>query len=193
MTARVPSTFDPREHSRPRDPRSSSGSASGTEEYAAAGLEGQLPAGVRSLEQAVRSYKQYRARAEGRASSVAAAGSVAVIPQNADGAWLIVLEGEHDLSTAALLVQATIGLWQRCALAVVDVSRAAFIDTTVIDWLMYAKCMLGASGTLVIVEGPPSSAAARLFRLLGLCEVVACVPTRQDALARMRTGSRTSA
>ncbi len=126
---------------------------------------------------------------EGRARRVGAViGSVVVSPQDADGAWLIALEGEHDLSTAGLLEQATIGLWQRCTLAVVDVSGAAFIDTTVINWLMSAKLMLEASrgGTLGIVEGPPASFAARLFRLLSLRDVLACYATRQDAFAQMR-------
>jgi anti-anti-sigma regulatory factor len=162
------------------------------DEYASTGFEG-LPAGVSSPGQhAPRPSAHYRAQAERQASSVtSAAGSVAVCPQNADGAWLIVLEGEHDLSTAALLEQATIGLWQRCTLAVVDVSGAAFIDTTVVNWLMHARRMLEASrgGALGIVEGPPGSSAARLFRLVGLCDVVACFPTRHDALARMRTGN----
>lgn len=122
-------------------------------------------------------------------SVAAAAGEVTVSPQNADGAWLIALEGEHDLSTAALLEQETIGLWQRCTLAVVDVSGAAFIDTTVINWLMSAKLRLEASGggALGIVVGPPGSFAARLFSLLGMQRVLTCYPTRQDALARERT------
>ena len=96
--------------------------------------------------------------------------------------------GEHDLSTAPLLEQATIGLWQRCTLAVVDLSGAAFIDTTVINWLMNAKHKLEASGggTLGIVEGPPASFAARLFGQLSLRDVLACYPTRQDALAQVR-------
>jgi anti-anti-sigma regulatory factor len=126
---------------------------------------------------------------EGRALRVgAAAGSVAVSPQSADGAWVIALEGEHDLSTAGLLEQATIGLWQRCTLAVVDLSGAAFIDTTVINWLMNAKLMLETSGggTLGIVEGPPASFAARLFRRLSLRDVLACYPTRHEALAQVR-------
>jgi anti-anti-sigma regulatory factor len=116
------------------------------------------------------------------------AGSVSVRPQNADGAWLVALEGEHDLSTAALLEQATIGLWQRCTLAVVDLSGAAFIDTSVINWLMSAKRLVEASGsgTLGIVEGPPASFAARLFGLLSLRDVLACYPTRQDALTEVR-------
>jgi anti-anti-sigma regulatory factor len=186
MTACMPSPSDPRGRPLRNDPRSTRGTAFAAEEYAPVGFKGPLPAGVGSLEQqALRSYEHYRA------SSVTAAGSVAVSPQDADGAWLIVLEGEHDLSTAALLHQATVGLWHRCTLAVVDVSGTDFIDTTVINWLMNAKRMLQASrgGTLGIVEGPPASSAARLFRLLGLCDVVACFPTRQDALARMRTGN----
>jgi hypothetical protein len=119
----------------------------------------------------------------------AAVGSVAVSPENADGAWLIALEGEHDLSTAALLEQATVGLWQRCTLAVVDLSGAAFIDTTVINWLMSAKLMLEASGprdSRHSSEPTGLSFAARLFRLLSMRDVLACYPTLRDALARLR-------
>jgi anti-anti-sigma regulatory factor len=126
---------------------------------------------------------------EERARSVSAAvGSVTVTPHNAGGAWLIALHGEHDLSTAALLEQATIGIWQRCTLAVVDLSGAAFIDTTVINWLLSAKRALEASGTGVLrtVEGPSGSFAARLLGLLGLRDELACYPTRQEAFARER-------
>jgi anti-anti-sigma regulatory factor len=172
MTAHMPSPSDPRRRPLPNDRRSTFAAESSSPVE----LVALRPAGVGSL-------KQHALR--GRAAGVAAAGSVAVRPQGADGAWLIVLEGEHDLSTTPLLEQATIGLWQRCTMAVVDVSGAAFIDTTVVNWLMYARRMLRASGALAIVEGPASSPASRLIRLVGLCDVVACFPTRQDALAQM--------
>ena len=133
-----------------------------------------------------------RSGLKGRAMSVSTAnGSVTVTPQDAEGAWLIALDSEHDLSTATLLEKETIGLWQRCTVAVVDLSGAAFIDTTVINWLVNVKRMLEASagGALGIVEGPPSSFTARLFDLLGRGDVLLL----SDATRRPRPTARADA
>jgi hypothetical protein len=129
-----------------------------------------------------------RSGLKGRAMSVSTAnGSVTVTPQDAEGAWLIALEGEHDLSTAAPREQETSCLWQRCTLAVVDLSDVAFIDTTVINWLVSAKRMLEASagGAMGIFEGPP----ARSRRDCSTCSACAmCSP----AIRRDKTPSNSA-
>ena len=115
-----------------------------------------------------------------------AVGTVSVTRHDAAGTWLIALGGEHDLSTAALLEEKTIGVWPGATLVVVDLSRAAFMDSTVVHWLVSAKRELEASGrgAVGIVEGPAGSFAARLFGLLDLRDVLVCYRTRRDAFAQ---------
>jgi anti-anti-sigma regulatory factor len=84
-----------------------------------------------------------------------------------------------------LLEEETIGVWPHAVLVVVDLSGAAFMDSTVVHWLMSARRELEASGTgvLRVAEGPAGSFAARLFGLLNLRDVIVCYQTRRDALA----------
>jgi anti-anti-sigma regulatory factor len=121
-----------------------------------------------------------------------AVGTVSVTRLDAVGTWLIALGGEHDLATAALLEEQTIDVWPRAGFVVVDLSGAAFIDSTVVNWLMRAKRELEASGSgvLGIVEGPAGTFAARLFGLLRLRDVLVCYRTRRDALARESVRAR---
>jgi anti-anti-sigma regulatory factor len=93
-----------------------------------------------------------------------AVGTVSVTRHDAAGTWLIALGGEHDLSTAALLEEETIGVWPHAVLVVVDLSGAAFMDSTVVHWLMSARRELEASGTVSY-----ASWRARLARSLRAC------------------------
>lgn len=122
-------------------------------------------------------------------------GTVSVTRQDAAGTWLIALGGEHDLTTTALLAEETIGVWPHAALVVVDLSGAAFMDSTVVHWLISARRELEASGTgaLGIVEGPAGSFAARLFDLLRLPDALVCYQTRRDALAQGSAQGMTTA
>ncbi|MDP9257200.1 MAG: STAS domain-containing protein [Actinomycetota bacterium] len=138
-----------------------------------------------ALETACEGGRQLRGVASGR-SPASAVGTVSVTRHDAAGTWLIALGGEHDLSTAALLEEETIGVWPCAALVVVDLSGAAFMDSTVVHWLISAKRELEACGTgaLRIVEGPGGSFAARLFGLLSVGDVLVCYRTRRDAFGQ---------
>ena len=71
----------------------------------------------------------------------------------------------------------------------VDLSGAAFIDTTVINWLMeheHPDSKHPVAGLWASSRVHPASFAARLFGQLSLRDVLACYPTRQDALAQVR-------
>jgi anti-anti-sigma factor len=103
-----------------------------------------------------------------------------------EGTWLIAIEGEHDISTTPLLEQQMSSVWSRCTVAVVDLSEAAFIDSSMINWLLRTRSALAATGqhALRIVHGPPGGIVQRLFELTSLHDQVPCYPTRQDALAQ---------
>jgi anti-anti-sigma factor len=110
-------------------------------------------------------------------------GAVTVTHADNNGTWLVELRGEHDLSTAPQLDEQTRDVWPRCRLAVIDLSSAAFIDSTVVSWLLSAHNAIttAGSGTLVIIEGTADSMPARVLRMLRMREMLACYPTRQDA------------
>jgi anti-anti-sigma factor len=110
---------------------------------------------------------------------------------DANGTWLVSLHGDHDLATRAQLEQETSAIWPACTVAVIDLSDVAFIDSGVIRWLLDVERQLEEAGafTLSVVEGPPGSAAARLFQLLRMRHVLACYPTREHALAQAPVGA----
>ncbi len=103
-----------------------------------------------------------------------------------DGTWLVTLRGDHDLRTRSELARETNPVWALCTVAIIDLSNVGFIDSGVIRWLLDVERQLEKAGafTLSIVEGPPGSAAARLFGLLRMRSVMACYPTLADALAQ---------
>lgn len=110
-------------------------------------------------------------------------GAVTVTHADNNGTWLVELRGEHDLSTAPRLDEQTRDVWPRRKLAIVDLRSAAFIDSTVVSWLLSADNAIttAGTGTLIIIEGAADSVPARVLRLLHLREVLACYPTRHDA------------
>jgi anti-anti-sigma factor len=116
-------------------------------------------------------------------------GTATVTHHDDNGTWLIAIEGEHDISTTPLLEQQTSTVWPRCTLAVVDLSEATFIDSSMINWLLRARSALGATGqqALRVVHGPPGGVVERILDLTSFHDQVPCHPTRQDALAETRS------
>ena len=119
-------------------------------------------------------------------------GTVTVTPCDAEGTWLVTLQGEHDLATRPQLELQTSMIWPLCKAVVIDLSDVEFIDSGVIRWLLAAESALEAGGdfTLSIVEGPPGSAADSLFSLLHMRHVFACFRTREEAFAHRVKGVR---
>jgi ABC-type transporter Mla MlaB component len=113
-------------------------------------------------------------------------GTVTVTPYDADGTWLVTLHGDHDLSTRAALAAQTHAVWPVCRVAIIDLSDAGFVDSGLIRWLLDVERELEAAGaaTLSVVEGVPGSVANRIFGLLRMPHVLACYPTREEALAQ---------
>jgi ABC-type transporter Mla MlaB component len=114
------------------------------------------------------------------------AGTVTVTPCDATGTWLVALYGDHDLASRVRIREQTDMVWRCCRHAIIDLTDVTFIDSGVIAWLLEVERELEAAGahTLSIVEGPPRSYPARLFGLLRMQDVVACYPTRAEALGQ---------
>jgi anti-anti-sigma factor len=113
-----------------------------------------------------------------------AAGTISVTRFDSNGTWLIVLGGEHDISTAPLLAEHTREMWLDCGLVVVDLGSASFIDCSIIGWLLQTRDALADAGRcpLRVVGAGGEDVVSRLFDILGLRDQFACYPTRQQAL-----------
>jgi anti-anti-sigma factor len=102
-----------------------------------------------------------------------------------NGTWLIALEGEHDTFTVDQFDAQTAAIWPNCSRAIVDLSTATFIDSTVLSWLLHARSRVAAGengGNVAIVESP-GCFASRLLDITGLRDTFVCFPSRTAALA----------
>jgi anti-anti-sigma factor len=113
-------------------------------------------------------------------------GTATVTHHDNNGTWLIAIEGEHDISTTPLLEQQTSSVWPHCTVAVVDLSEATFIDSSMINWLLRTRRALSPNGqhALRIVHGPPGGMVQRILELTALQDQIPGHPTRQDAVAQ---------
>lgn len=117
-------------------------------------------------------------------------GRVSVSHHDGNGTWLVALEGEHDLSTLPRIEQQTVDVWPHCALAIVDLSRASFIDSSVVHWLLRVRHHVERDRRcrLVVADGAPDSFAAHVLGVLGL-RALGCCPTADDALQQVNPGA----
>ena len=129
-----------------------------------------------------------RARTRSLVKQDAEAGTISVARNDSNGTWLIVLRGEHDISTVPLLAEQTRQIYADCVLVVVDLSPASFIDCSFISWLLHTRNALADVGTCalrVVVGASGEGAVSRVFDILGLRDQFDCYPTRQQALVRV--------
>jgi len=118
-----------------------------------------------------------------------APGGSTVTHHDANGTWIIALDGEHDISTTPVLDEQISRLLPRCTVAVVDLSATTFIDASVIGWLVRTRGLLAAgNNALSIVRGDPGGAADRMFDILRLDAELPIYSTRKDALAHSVSG-----
>lgn len=111
-------------------------------------------------------------------------GSSTVMHHDANGTWIIALDGDHDISTTPALDEQIRRLLPSCTLAIVDLSSTTFIDASVIGWLMRVQGTLATSNhALSIVRGNPGGMADRIFDILRLNVELPVYSTRKDALA----------
>jgi anti-anti-sigma factor len=116
----------------------------------------------------------------------------AVTHHDDNGAWVIALEGEHDISTTSALDEQVSRLLACCTRAVVDLSSTTFIDASVIGWLMRTRGLLSSGDrALSVVQGTPGGMADRVFDILHLHDELAVYSTQKEALAEGETSHHT--
>ncbi len=106
-----------------------------------------------------------------------------LVEERGAGLWLLVLAGEHDLSTAPQLEQALAEIEQGGSDVIVDFSQAAFIDSTTLRAVLVHAAK---PSERVVVVAPPGGAPRRLFDLAlpGVDRLPVC-DTRAEALRRL--------
>lgn len=111
------------------------------------------------------------------------------IERPADGAVVVVLEGEHDLSTRPALEDVLDSLLEENRLVVADVSRVEFVDSTIINLLVQARRRASERQCTFRLQMGTEALVRRALEVSGVLELLECAPTRQEAL---RDGSGSS-
>lgn len=101
--------------------------------------------------------------------------------------WLLSLLGEHDVATIPLLDRRMDQVWASGANVVIDLSEAAFIDCSVVGWVLHRLERARSVDRLhlAVVVGESGTAARRVFELLNMNGVVPFAATREDAVTML--------
>lgn len=110
--------------------------------------------------------------------------AISLVRQDDGGSCVIVLTGEHDLSSLDEL-RSALDQAAPARSIVVDLSQTAFIDSAVLGALIASHRRAGEDGhRWALVVGTGSGAAVRrILELTGLDAVMAVHARREDALA----------
>jgi anti-anti-sigma factor len=114
-----------------------------------------------------------------------------VVVEQDQGAWVVTLRGEHDLSTKPSLGDTLKQTFARGSKVIVDLSEVEFIDSSVLRALAYGRqeAVEHAEHEIAIVA-PSGAFASRVLRLTGIDKVIRVFETRTDALAGQLTITR---
>jgi anti-sigma B factor antagonist len=97
---------------------------------------------------------------------------------------ILAVEGEHDVATRQDLRVALERMFADGRNVILDLSRATFIDSTILGLLFYTrrrtKRRMGERFAVVV---PPGGAADRLFTLTGASTVFSTFPSCSEAVA----------
>jgi anti-anti-sigma factor len=101
-----------------------------------------------------------------------------------ESVWVLAVDGEHDPATRQDLRVALESMFADGRNVILDLSRATFIDSSVLSVLFYARRRRGRNvGERFAVVVPPDGAADRLFTITGATSLFSTFPTRDDATA----------
>jgi anti-anti-sigma factor len=108
------------------------------------------------------------------------------VDQSEEGVAIVSLIGEHELYSVLEVERALDNAIQEGRSVVVDLSRAEFLDSSVVAILLRAReeaHVQGASFALVIDDSTGQS-VRQLFEITGLATIFRVASSREEALAR---------
>jgi anti-anti-sigma factor len=111
-----------------------------------------------------------------------------LVVERSERAWVLILRGEHDLSTSPALVAELEAVFADGAPVVVDLAEATFIDSSVAGALMRAwETAQSNEASGVAVCAPAGSPPRRLLDMVGITRVIPTFETRAQAIDALPT------
>lgn len=109
-----------------------------------------------------------------------------LLVERSEKAWVLILRGEHDLSTAPTLEAELSAGFTHAMPVAVDLAEASFIDSSIAGTLVRAwETAEGKEGSAVVVCAPSGSVARRLLDMIGATRVIPTYETRADAIRHL--------
>jgi anti-sigma B factor antagonist len=108
-----------------------------------------------------------------------------VVTERDNGAWVLTLYGEHDLSTATAVRDKLQHVFDAGSAVVVDLSAVTFMDSSTLNAILYGSERAHSDDAhgFAVVLPPGPSAARRVLELTGVDRVLAIHPDRAAAVA----------
>jgi anti-anti-sigma factor len=108
-----------------------------------------------------------------------------VVIEREQGAWVLTLRGEHDLSTATALRNSLRDVFDSGSAVVVDLSAVTFMDSSILNAILYGseRALTDDEHRFAVVLPPGPSVARRVLELTGVDRVLAIHPDRAAAVA----------
>ncbi len=112
-------------------------------------------------------------------------GSV-VLDTSEPGVAIVSLEGEHELYSATKLQRRLQALIGEGVGIVVDLSRATFLDSSIVSVLLQTRDDVRAAGTpfSIVIDDTTGESVRRMFDITGLTSILPIVGSREAALSR---------
>jgi anti-sigma B factor antagonist len=115
--------------------------------------------------------------------------------QHENGVAVVVLEGEHDVYTAPVVTGKIESCVSEGIPVVVDLTRASFIDSSILRALIVARngCQERSLGFAVCLDQNEDSAVKRIFEIARAQELFPVLPSQKEAIeAVLSPGSASS-
>ncbi len=112
-------------------------------------------------------------------------GSV-VLDTSEPGVAIVTLEGEHELYSATKLQSRLHELIGEGVGIVVDLSRATFLDSSIVSVLLQTRDEARAAETpfSIVIDDTTGESVRRMFEVTGLNSILPIVDSREAALSR---------
>jgi len=111
-----------------------------------------------------------------------------LVVERSEQAWVLILRGEHDLSTSPALVNELDAVFAHGTMVVVDLAEASFIDSSVAGALMRAwETAQSREASTVVLCAPGGSPPRRLLDMVGMTRVIPTFETRDEAIDHLAT------
>ncbi len=117
-----------------------------------------------------------------------------VLDDVAEDVVVVVVEGEHDIYTAPTLRERLDEAVGRAAGVVVDLTRATFVDSSVLGALLDARrrALDAQQGFVVCVGDDVEPGVQRILDITGLVPVLPVVNGREEAIRTVRESNGSS-